>query len=225
MLICRTLESIVWTLSNIFLMGDCPIDALKGFICPQCLLYEGEILNYDTLLCSPRVGGEFTPRIYNYIFLPPTPSPPTPYLHPTIPASRPWFRGHGKKSLEGDYIGAGLRVLPPCEIQTGVLFLPTWKYQANEIQMCRFQCGSENSFAQVQSPSLDPCTPWCTPWCVTPDDCVTCPNWSLISTTGDSQRRLHLSSPQTPSLSAYYFLFALQFKIKQSFISNHDFGC
>ena len=92
MLICRTLESIVWTLSNIFLMGDCPIDTLKGFICPQCLLYEGEILNYDTLLCSPRVGGEFTPRIYNYIFLPPTPHPlPPPYYSSiTTLVSRAW---------------------------------------------------------------------------------------------------------------------------------------
>ena len=164
-------------------MRDYPIDALKSFICPQCLVYEGEILNYHTLPCSPRVGGEFTPRIYNYIFL-----PPYPYLCPAIPASRPWFRGHGKKSLQGDYIGAGFEgfTLVWNPDTDSVLFL--LKMPANWVpNVCVGFMDPKTLSCRCKAPSLHPGAPLiCAPCCVHPDDCVTCPNWSLISTTGDS---------------------------------------
>ena len=114
----------------------------------------------------------------------------------SIPASRPWFRGHSKKSLQGDYIGQGLRVLPSCEIRTGILFFSSWKVPSKWVpNVCLGFMDPKTLPCRCKPPSISPPwhplmhSPWWTPgtpWCVTPDDCVTCPNWSLISTTGDS---------------------------------------
>ena len=65
-------------------------------------------------LAAPGVGENLHPI---YIITSSCPS-----TLPTIPASRPGFRVHRKKSLREDYTGQGLMVLPPLHVKCRQIF-------------------------------------------------------------------------------------------------------
>ena len=90
---------------------------MKDFISPQCLVYEGEILNYHTLPCSPRGGGEFTPHIYNYIVLP---QYPPHYPGITTRVSRASQKVSVRRLHRAGFDGF---TSTPCEMQKKILFL------------------------------------------------------------------------------------------------------
>ena len=164
-------------------MSSHPIEGLEGFICPQCLVYGREILNYHTLPCSPRVGENLHPV---YII-----TSSCPETGPTTQASRPWFRGLRKNSLQWDYIEAGLWVLPSRENLPLVAVKPNEGpgFMDPKTLSCRCKATPGFPLLHPSAPLISPLMrdPWwlCNVLPVTTDGCVTCPNWSLISTPGD----------------------------------------
>ena len=114
-----------------------------------------------------------------------------PETGPTTQASRPWFRGHRKNSLQPDYIEAVPWVLPSRENLAMNAVKPNEGpgFMDPKTLSCRCKATPGFPLLHPSAPLISPLMrdPWwlCNVLPVTTDGCVTCPNWSLISTPGD----------------------------------------
>ena len=91
--------------------------------------------------------------------------PPTPTSALLFQHHDPGFEGMAKSPFREITLGLGLRVLPSCEIHKGILFLSSWKCQANEFPiMCVSVSWIQKHFrAGAKPPRCTLAPPWSAP--------------------------------------------------------------
>ena len=172
-------------LLNIYLLDEQqPNWRFGGFYLPPMpgLWERNPQLSHITL--QPEGGGENLHPVYII-------TSSCPETGPTTQASRPWFRGHRKNSLQPDYIEAVPWVLPSRENLAMNAVKPNEGpgFMDPKTLSCRCKATPGFPLLHPSAPLISPLMrdPWwlCNVLPVTTDGCVTCPNWSLISTPGD----------------------------------------